>query len=42
MSSYPPNVIVLIGHTSSGKTELTIEIAEYVKTHIHNRESRQI
>ena len=42
MSSYPPNVIVLIGPTASGKTELAIEIAEYFKTHIHNIDSRQI
>jgi len=42
MSSNPPNVIVLIGPTASGKTELAIEIAEYFKTHIHNIDSRQI
>ena len=42
MFSYPPNVIVLIGPTASGKTELAIEIAEYFKTHIHNIDSRQI
>jgi len=42
MSSYPPNVIVLIGPTASGKTELAIEIAEYFKTRIHNIDSRQI
>ena len=42
MSSYPPNVIVLIGATASGKTDLAIEIAEYFKTHIHNIDSRQI
>ena len=42
MSSYPPDVIVLIGPTASGKTELAIEIAEYFKTHIHNIDSRQI
>ena len=42
MSSYPPNVIVLIGATASGKTELAIEIAEYFKTRIHNIDSRQI
>jgi len=28
MSSYSPHVIVLIGATASGKTELAIEIAE--------------
>ena len=42
MSSYTPHVIVLIGATASGKTELAIEIAEYFKTHIHNIDSRQI
>jgi tRNA dimethylallyltransferase len=42
MSSYPLNVIVLIGATASGKTELAIEIAEYFKTCIHNIDSRQI
>ena len=42
MSNYPPHVIVLIGPTASGKTELAIQIAEYFKTHIHNIDSRQI
>ncbi len=42
MSYHQPNVIVLIGATASGKTELAIEIAEYFKTHIHNIDSRQI
>jgi len=42
MSSHLPNVIVLIGPTASGKTELAIEIAEYFKTRIHNIDSRQI
>jgi len=42
MSSYPPHVIVLIGPTASGKTELAVEIAEYFKTRIHNIDSRQI
>jgi len=42
MSSNLPNVIILIGPTASGKTELAIEIAEYFKTHIHNIDSRQI
>jgi len=42
MSSNPPHVIVLIGATASGKTELAIEIAEYFKTRIHNIDSRQI
>ena len=42
MSSHLPNVIVLIGPTASGKTELAIKIAEYFKTRIHNIDSRQI
>ena len=42
MSPYPPHVIILVGPTASGKTELAIEIAEYFKTHIHNIDSRQI
>ena len=42
MSCYLPHVIVLIGPTASGKTELAIEIADYFKTHIHNIDSRQI
>ena len=42
MYSHPTNVIVLIGPTASGKTELAIEIAEYFKTRIHNIDSRQI
>ena len=42
MSSFKPNVIVLIGPTASGKTELAIEIAEFLKTRIHNVDSRQI
>jgi len=42
MSSFSTHVIVLIGPTASGKTELAIEIAEYLKTRIHNIDSRQI
>jgi tRNA dimethylallyltransferase len=42
MSLYTPHVIILIGPTASGKTELAIEIAEYFKTRIHNIDSRQI
>ena len=42
MSTYLPHVIILIGPTASGKTELAIEIAEHFKTHIHNIDSRQI
>jgi len=42
MTSYPPHVIILIGPTASGKTDLAIEIAEHFKTRIHNIDSRQI
>jgi len=42
MSFHKPNIIVLVGATASGKTELAIEIAEYFKTRIHNIDSRQI
>ena len=42
MSTYQPHVIVLLGPTASGKTELAIEIAEFFKTRIHNIDSRQI
>ena len=42
MSQSQPVVIVLIGPTASGKTELAIEIAKYFKTNIHNIDSRQI
>ena len=37
-----PTVIVLIGATASGKTELAIEVAKYFKSSIHNIDSRQI
>ena len=42
MSSKLPHVIVLVGPTASGKTDLALEIAEYLKTRIHNIDSRQI
>ena len=42
MSAFPPHVVVLIGATASGKTDLAIEIAEFFKTRIHNIDSRQI
>ena len=35
MSTYSPHIIVLIGPTASGKTELAREIADYFKTNIH-------
>ncbi len=37
-----PLVIVLIGPTASGKTELGIDIAEYFNINIHNVDSRQL
>ena len=41
---FPPKplVIVLIGPTASGKTELGIDIAKYFNINIHNVDSRQI
>ena len=42
MSTNSSPIVVLIGPTASGKTELAIEIADYFKTHIHNIDSRQI
>jgi len=42
MNSTKPLVIVLIGPTASGKTDLAIEIADYLKINIHNIDSRQI
>ena len=35
-------VVVLMGPTASGKTELAIDIAKKIKTNIHNVDSRQI
>ena len=42
MLTSQPIVIVLIGATASGKTELAVEIAKYFKTSIHNIDSRQV
>ena len=42
MFSSEPLVIVLIGPTASGKTELAIQIAKHFKINIHNIDSRQI
>jgi len=42
MNKAKPLVIVLIGPTASGKTELAIEIAERIESAIHNIDSRQL
>ncbi len=42
MASTKPLVIVLLGPTASGKTELAIEIAEQLNLNVHNIDSRQI
>ena len=42
MNSSKPLVIVLIGPTASGKTDLAIEIAKHFNMRIHNIDSRQI
>ncbi len=42
MSPPKPLVIVLIGPTASGKTELGINIAKYFNINIHNVDSRQL
>ena len=42
MNSSKPLVIVLIGPTASGKTDLAIEIAKFFNMTIHNVDSRQI
>ena len=42
MFQQKPLVIVLIGPTASGKTELGIEIAKYFNLNIHNVDSRQL
>ena len=42
MKTFKPLVIVLIGPTASGKTELAIDIAKYFQINIHNIDSRQI
>ena len=42
MNSSKPLVIVLIGPTASGKTELAIEVAKHFRMSIHNVDSRQI
>ena len=42
MTSSKQFVIVLMGPTASGKTELAIKIAQYFNLNIHNIDSRQI
>ena len=42
MNPSKPLVIVLIGPTASGKTDLAIEIAKHFNMRIHNVDSRQI
>ena len=42
MNPAKPLVIVLIGPTASGKTDLAIEIAKHFNMRIHNVDSRQI
>ncbi len=42
MSQKKPIIIVLLGPTGSGKTELGIEIAEQLGLEIHNIDSRQV
>jgi len=42
MFSSKPLVIVLLGPTASGKTDLAIDLAKYFKLSIHNIDSRQI
>ncbi len=42
MLTSKPLVIVLIGPTASGKTELAIDIAKYLNINIHNVDSRQL
>ena len=42
MFSSKPLVIVLLGPTASGKTDLAIDLAKHFKINIHNIDSRQI
>ncbi len=42
MQPNKPLLIALMGPTASGKTELAIDIANKLKTNIHNVDSRQI
>ena len=42
MSEQKPLVIVLLGPTASGKTELSIDLAEKMGLSVHNFDSRQV
>ncbi|WP_269621972.1 tRNA (adenosine(37)-N6)-dimethylallyltransferase MiaA [Prochlorococcus marinus] len=42
MQGKKPLIIVLLGPTASGKTDLAIEIAKKIKVNIHNIDSRQL
>ena len=42
MCSNKPLIIVLLGPTASGKTEIALDIAEKLKLDIHNIDSRQL
>tara|TARA_Y100001968_G_scaffold330502_1_gene382555 strand:+ start:1022 stop:1921 length:900 start_codon:yes stop_codon:yes gene_type:complete len=42
MKAHKKLVIVVLGATASGKTDLAIQIAEYFKLRIHNIDSRQL
>ncbi len=42
MTKTKPLVIVLLGPTASGKTDLAIDLAEALKLNIHNIDSRQL
>ena len=42
MQASKPVVIVLLGPTASGKTDLAIEIAKRINVGIHNIDSRQL
>ena len=42
MNRHKPVVIVLLGPTGSGKTDLAIDIAQKINLEIHNIDSRQL
>ena len=41
MTDYQNTVIIIVGPTASGKTALSLQIAEYLKTSIISADSRQ-